>query len=189
MSEKILLEASFNPKVKTYFLVNAVLLSALFVFSIPLIPIIAIIVWIIADKQLKAMSARLLERKLVVKKGIWFVVEKSIPLEKITDVAMSQGPLMRMFDLYALSFETAGATADGALVRLVGIEDAANFRESILAQKDNLLNKQESEQSSAQPSSSSSAPVLNTANDETIQNLTKSVQNIEKLLEELLAKK
>ena len=61
------------------------------------------------------MSARLLERKLVVKRGILFVVEKSIPLEKITDVALSQGPLMRLFGLYRLSFETAGQSAPGGI--------------------------------------------------------------------------
>ncbi|MEI8642252.1 PH domain-containing protein [Pseudoalteromonas sp. Hal099] len=48
-----------------------------------------------AGKILAAMSAQLLTQKLVVKRGILFKEEKSIPLEKITDVGLNQGPLMR----------------------------------------------------------------------------------------------
>ncbi len=189
MSEKILREASFNPKVKTYFLINALFITTVIVFTIPLLPIVAIAVWLIADRQLKAMSAKLLERKLVVKRGIWFVVEKSIPLEKITDVAMTQGPLMRMFNLYELSFETAGTAAPGALVKLVGINDAADFREAILAQKDNLISSQNSKEGSSIQESNGTENNAAIISNQDFQTLSASVQNIEKMLSEIVASK
>ena len=128
------------------------------------------------------MSARLLERKLVVKRGIIFVVEKSIPLEKITDVALSQGPIMRFFGLYRLSFETAGQSAEGALVSLIGINDAEKFREAILKQKDNLSAHQTSAINKIE------TPISDMATSEII-SLTQSVQNIEQMLKEIMANK
>ncbi|TMO76441.1 hypothetical protein CWC16_07070 [Pseudoalteromonas sp. S3776] len=138
MSNPILKSASFDPKVKQYWMTMACFFSAVALVTIPLIPVVLIIVWLVAGKILAAMSAQLLTQKLVVKRGILFKEEKSIPLEKITDVGLSQGPLMRFFGLYRLSFETAGQSGHGALVSLLGVENASEFREAILQQKDNL---------------------------------------------------
>lgn len=123
------------------------------------------------------MSATITERKLVVKRGIFNKEEKSIPLEKITDVAMIQGPLMRMFNLYRLSFETAGQSANGALVSLIGIDEAANFRETILTQKDKVL-------SGIQSNNSTNSPESGEANAD-MATLINSVKRIETLLEKL----
>lgn len=138
MQETPLKSASFDPKVKQYWLVFWLLLSTVTIFMIPLIPIIIIIILMVSQSILNAMSAELFERKLVVKKGILFKVEKSIPLEKITDVGLTQGPVMRMFGLYRLDFETAGQSGPGALVSKLGIINAIEFREAILTQKDSL---------------------------------------------------
>ena len=139
MPEKIIINATFNPAVKIYWLINLLLLSTVTVVGIPFLIISIPLFFLISSKILAAMSATVTERKLVVKRGVFQKEEKSIPLEKITDVAMVQGPLMRMFNLYRLSFETAGQSAQGALVSLIGINDADTFRETILAQKDKLL--------------------------------------------------
>ncbi|MDT0594660.1 PH domain-containing protein [Glaciecola petra] len=138
MQETPLKSAEFDPKVKQYWLVVWLLLSIVTLFLIPFIPITIIIILLVSQSILDAMSAELFDRKLVVKKGILFKVEKSIPLEKITDVGLTQGPVMRMFGLYRLDFETAGQSGAGALVSKLGIVDAIEFRESILAQKDSL---------------------------------------------------
>ena len=139
MSERIIISATFNPAVKTYWLVSLLLVSTITVVGIPVLIISIPLFFLISSKILAAMSAIVTERKLVVKRGVFNKEEKSIPLEKITDVAMVQGPLMRVFNLYRLSFETAGQSAQGALVSLIGINDADTFRETILAQKDKLL--------------------------------------------------
>ena len=139
MSEKIIVNATFNPAVKTYWLISLLLVSTITVVGIPLLIISIPLFFLISSKILAAMSATVTERKLVVKRGVFHKEEKSIPLEKITDVAMVQGPLMRVFNLYRLSFETAGQSAQGALVSLIGINNADSFRETILEQKDKLL--------------------------------------------------
>tara|TARA_B100002049_G_scaffold147337_1_gene109512 strand:- start:54 stop:425 length:372 start_codon:yes stop_codon:yes gene_type:complete len=123
------------------------------------------------------MSAIVTERKIVVKRGVFNKEEKSIPLEKITDVAMVQGPLMRVFNLYRLSFETAGQSAQGALVSLIGINDADTFRETILAQKDKLL------------TSTSVVPEQNIDESSDMKELIESVKRIELLLEKALESK
>ena len=113
MAETVLRSASFSPKVKAYWLINLLIVSGLTIIGIPLLLISVPLMLFISSRMLKAMSAELTERKLVVKRGVFFKVEKSIPLEKITDVAMSQGPLMRAMGLYSLSFETAGQSGQG----------------------------------------------------------------------------
>jgi putative membrane protein len=84
------------------------------------------------------MECLLTEKALKVKKGILVRTEKTIPLEKITDMGMVQGPLMRYFGLHTLTVETAGQSGEGALVSLTGIEDAKSFREAVLNQRDLL---------------------------------------------------
>ncbi|WP_105189457.1 PH domain-containing protein [Pseudoalteromonas sp. T1lg48] len=135
-SETILNSAQFDPRVKQYWLTIWLLVATVTLFGIVLLPIVAVLVWWLGGRILAAMSATLSEKKLVVKRGIWVREEKSIPLDKITDVAMTQGPLMRVFGLYRLSFETAGQSGPGALVSLLGVVDAQQFREAILTQKE-----------------------------------------------------
>ena len=132
---------------------------------------------VISNRTLAAMSATITERKLVVKRGIFHKEEKSIPLEKITDVAMVQGPLMRVFNLYRLSFETAGQSAQGALVSLLGIDDAANFRETILSQKDAISVTGTSTSGQSEDKQSEMSVLID------------SVKRIEGLLEALLKEK
>ena len=179
MSELALKTASFNPKVKSYWITLGVITCLVCLVGIPLIPIVALIIWLVAGRMLKAMSAVLLERKLVVKRGVFFKEEKSIPLEKITDVGLSQGPLMRLFGLYRLSFETAGQSGHGALVSLLGVVDASEFREAILTQKDNLAETKPSKAKADEPQSQV----------ELIRALTYSVKNIEQMLVTLLDEK
>ena len=177
MSEKIIINATFNPAVKTYWLISLLLVSTLTIVGIPFLIISIPIFFVISGKILAAMSAIVTERKLVVKRGVFNKEEKSIPLEKITDVAMVQGPLMRGFNLYRLSFETAGQSAQGALVSLIGINEADTFRETILAQKDKLL--------------TGSNAVTEQKNDEQsdMKVLIESVKRIELLLEKALERK
>ena len=179
MSELALKTASFNPKVKSYWITLGVITCLVCLVGIPLIPIVALIIWIVAGRMLKAMSANLLERKLVVKRGVFFKEEKSIPLEKITDVGLSQGPLMRLFGLYRLSFETAGQSGHGALVSLLGVVNASEFHEAILTQKDNLTSDQPAQSNNDEPQSQV----------ELIRSLTYSVKNIEQMLVTLLEEK
>lgn len=175
MTKHILKSASFDYRIKQYWMVNACLFATLALVTIPLIPIILLVVWLVAGQILAAMSADLLSQKLVVKRGIFFKEEKSIPLEKITDVGLSQGPLMRLFGLYRLSFETAGQSGSGALVSLLGIVEPGEFREAILEQKDVLANQGKTSQQATEQSEKA-----------LLRALTYSVKNIEQMLLVLL---
>jgi putative membrane protein len=72
--------------------------------------------------------------------------EKSIPLEKITDLAVFQGPIMRRMGLKGIRVETAGQSSGAAaLVSIVGIEDTDAFRDGVLAQRDRIAEREEVE--------------------------------------------
>ena len=91
------------------------------------------------------LECTLTERHLFVGRGILFRQEKAIPLDRITDMSMNQGPLLRYLDLEAMGVETAGqsgGTSGGALVRLVGIAGSREFRAAVLEQRDRVSSHQ-----------------------------------------------
>ena len=88
------------------------------------------------ERYLKHMSCVLTERSLKVSRGIFVRQEQTVPLDKITDLALIEGPVMRCFDLQAMKVETAGHSSTGALITLVGIVDARKFRDTVLRQRD-----------------------------------------------------
>ena len=136
VEEKQIRKAEFNPKVCTYWLLSGAIILIVTVFGIPLLLLWFPIGLALTKRYLDRMECVLTEKALKVKKGILVRIEKTIPLEKITDMGMVQGPIMRQFDLYTLSVETAGQSGPGALVSLTGIVDAKAFREAVLNQRD-----------------------------------------------------
>lgn len=137
MSEEHLIRhATFEPKVCSYWLLSGIIVLTVTIVGIPLL-----ILWIplglfFTRRYLDRMECILTPKALKVKKGILVRVEKTIPLEKITDMGMVQGPIMRQFDLHTLTVETAGQSGAGALVALTGIVGAKEFREAVLFQRD-----------------------------------------------------
>ena len=85
------------------------------------------------------MRCRLTTRSLKVERGYFVRVEKTVPLDKITDLALVQGPIMRHFDIEAISVETAGQSGPGALLRLTGIVNGRAFRDAVLARRDEVV--------------------------------------------------
>jgi putative membrane protein len=135
----ILEQASFNPDVRKYWLMGGTATLFFTIIGIPLLPFWWIFGMWVTQRFLDRMECTLTRRTLIVRKG-WLVrVEKTIPLDKITDLGMIQGPLMRFFGIHALSIETAGSTQPGALVKLHGIRDVEAFRDTVLAQRDRML--------------------------------------------------
>ena len=165
--EAVLLEATFSKKVETYWLLSIAIAMVFTCVGIVGLPLLAIFGPSLASRFRKAMSARLTERTLKVSRGILTRVEKTIPLDKITDLGMVQGPIMRAMDLRALSIETAGSTGQGALVRLIGVEDTEAFRDAVLRQRDRLADDGSagtravaSHASDVRPESATDQPVL-----------------------------
>ena len=128
--------AEFNPKVSVYWLLSGAMVLTATVVGIPLLILWFPIGFVFTKRYLDRMECVLTEKSLKVKMGILVRIEKTIPLEKITDMGMVQGPIMRCFGLHTLTVETAGQSGQGALVSLTGIEDAESFREAVLSQRE-----------------------------------------------------
>jgi len=135
----VLESARFNPDVRKYWLLSGSIILFVTIAGIPLLLFWWILGMYITGRYLDRMGCELTEQSLIVRKGILVRVEKTIPLDKITDLGLQQGPVMRHWNLHALSVETAGSTSPGALVKLHGIEDVEGFRDRVLKQKDLFL--------------------------------------------------
>ncbi|GEM_PF-94495 len=108
-------------------------------FGIPLLPLIYPFTRWYQKKFYDSLEVILTRRDLVVRLGVWNRQEKSIPLEKITDVALLEGPIMRRYGVKGLRVETAGQVSGAmGLVNLVGIQDPDGFRDRILEQRDRI---------------------------------------------------
>jgi len=138
--ERVLCEAKFDSAVR-YYVISTGLVLLLTVVGIPLAIIILPIIWIVRTIEYKNINMALHERTLHVRRGVLNKVEKTIPLDKITDLAVIQGPIMRFCGVNAISIETAGGQSAGigsALVNIVGVRDAKAFRDAVLEQRDRL---------------------------------------------------
>ena len=138
--EGLLNAARFDDKLKTYWFVQVALVLVVSVAGIVIVPF-----WVLgwgqwyARRSFEALKCELNERTLVVKRGIFFRVEKTIPLDKIQDLTVKEGPLLRWLGLRSLKIETAGQGTPGASeADLVGIIDPIDFRDAVLRQRDLL---------------------------------------------------
>ena len=129
-------KAEFNSKVCSYWLFSGALIMTSTIVGIPLLLLWFPIGFVFTKRYLDRMDCLLTDKALKVRKGIFVRIEKTIPLEKITDMGMVQGPIMRCFDLHTLTVETAGQSGQGALVSLTDIIDAKLFREAVLNQRE-----------------------------------------------------
>lgn len=136
--DAILRRAEFDDKVINYWMVSTVIVCVITVVGILVLPILLIILRPILKRYLDRISCELTERSLILRKGWLNRVEKTIPLDKITDLAMFQGPIMRAMNLQGFKVETAGSggATTGYLVSMVGIIDTMAFRDAVLSQKD-----------------------------------------------------
>ncbi|MEX0724307.1 MAG: PH domain-containing protein [Gracilimonas sp.] len=135
----ILQKASFNPKIKTYFLWFGSLICLITVVLIPLIPIWLILGSFYLNRYFERLECELTTRSLRFKKGYIFHTERTIPLDKIQDLTFKEGPLLKYFGLSILKIETAGNTGQGTSdLSLIGIIDAFEFRNLVFEQRDKV---------------------------------------------------
>lgn len=139
-SNEVLLEGTIDPAVKRYWLWSAPIVFGMTIVLIPLIPIYLIVGSLVIDRWLAHLSCTLSERHLVIRKGVLNKLESTIPLARITDLQLFQGPIMRLFGIHGFRVETAGQSAGpgAALVNMVGIVDTHGFREAVLTQRDRI---------------------------------------------------
>ncbi|WP_033922149.1 PH domain-containing protein [Sphingomonas sp. 37zxx] len=138
---RILLHGAFSPKLRIYMLAYWTMAVVLTIVGIPLLPFWLVIgpIWI--RRYHAALRCDLTERNVIVGKGLVFRRELTIPLDKIQDISIREGPLLSAFGLLQLRIETAGqsnAATGQSDADLVGLIDARQVRDQILAQRDAL---------------------------------------------------
>ncbi len=140
--EKVLREAVIAPSAVRYkVLADAATLAASIV-GIAILPLSVPITTWYYRRYYANLRVRLTTREIKVDRGVLVREEKSIPLEKITDLAVYQGPIMRWMDLKGIRVETAGQSGGGsALVSIVGLDDTDGFRDRVLAQRDRIADR------------------------------------------------
>jgi membrane protein YdbS with pleckstrin-like domain len=100
-----------------------------------LIYVVLIGSWLPA-RQALAMRFALEGTTLRVDGGVVFLSRKAIPLDRVTDIVLVQGPLMRHFGLWSLRVQTAGAGSQMPEGVLLGIEEPERVRDLLLEAPD-----------------------------------------------------
>ena len=87
--------------------------------------------WIVHKKQFEHMSGALTDRSINMRMGWLFKKQQNIPLDKLTDVSIHEGPILNAFGVVRMQFETAGA----APFILTGVKNSDQFRDLVLQQR------------------------------------------------------
>ncbi len=157
-----LLDAQFDRPAIGYWRVLVSLIMAVTIVGIPFIPFWLIYSLWFAPKYFDGLTARLTTQALELRKGVFTRSESTVPLNRITDLRLYQGPLMRRFGLHGLKVETAGQSGPHASSEgnLLGVVDAAEFRNAILRQRQVILGAEPSEDAPGAPAAPSDATKL-----------------------------
>lgn len=155
-----IVEAQFDPRLRSYTFWGGVLILTITVVGILLIPFWVIFGKMYINKYYDKLFCELTTRALHFRKGVWFKTERSIPLDKIQDLTFREGPVLRYFGLSSLYVETAGQSAQNAAdMTLTGIKDAHKFREMVMGQRDVVTDSGRPD-SAGEPSENELVPLL-----------------------------
>lgn len=139
-SDDGVLRARFNSLIRPYLVLYVAFILSMTVIGLPIA-----VIWLLGIGQWWArhyfdkLQCELGDTALRFRKGILFQVEKTVPLENIQDVTFIEGPVLRMFHLSVLKFETAGQSPGQAhQMSLVGIIDAREYRDRIIERREAL---------------------------------------------------
>ena len=125
--------AEIDDKVKPYLFWTVMWVSAINVVGIPFIPFIAIIYWAwYAPRYNEFHTLELSATGIETKRGVVFRSQTNVPLDRITDVAVHQGPLMRHFGVYKVTIESAGQTQMQGAANVIGVAEPYAFRDAVL---------------------------------------------------------
>ena len=125
----------FDPKVKIYWWLGAIIGMAVTIIGIPLAILWLVIGIPVHHKQFQNLSCALTDRSINMRMGWLFKKQQNIPLDKLTDVSIHEGPILNAFGVVRMQFETAGA----APFILTGVKNSDQFRDLVLQQRDSLV--------------------------------------------------
>ncbi len=116
-------------------LVPVVILSPAPVALAVAVPVLAVIVFVVYWIPLyyESITYRLTVTEITWQRGVWFRQTGIVPYNRITNVDIIQGPLMRFFSFSAVRVQTAGYSAQArAEIVLTGIADPKDLQEKIM---------------------------------------------------------
>ena len=105
-------------------------------FSLVLVAIYYLFAKWLIEWQIEALQYRIEGRTLRVDSGVFFLKRKGVPLDRITDFALVQGPVMRMLGIWALQVQTAGVGTPTPEATLIAIENPETVRDELLRRRD-----------------------------------------------------
>ena len=85
-NDVILRSARFDPRLVTYFHIQSLIVLTFTFIGLPLVPIWIFVGRAFHQKQVDRMECHLTPRALLVRYGLLVRVQKSIPLDKVTDM-------------------------------------------------------------------------------------------------------
>ena len=136
------IEVNFNPKIKKYLFFTGFFILLLSIIGIPLL-----LFWVLGLGQLiskryfENLKCQLTTHHLKFSKGVFFKVEKTIPLDNLQDLTFIENPFLNYFGLKILKIETAGnSSSQSSDMKLTGILDCADFKEKVLKQREENKN-------------------------------------------------
>lgn len=91
--------------------------------------------WLI-ERQCEEFNYRVEGRTLRADWGVFFLKRKAIPLDRVTDFVLVQGPVMRMFNIWALQVQTASTGTAMPEATLIAIENPEQIRDELLKRRD-----------------------------------------------------
>lgn len=144
MSTQQLHKVRFNPKLKNYIYIVIGCLLCASIIGIPLG-----LIWflglgqVLSKRYFERLSCELTTHHLAFKKGLFFRIEKTIPLENIQDLTFLDNPILSRLGLRILKIETAGqSNPKGSDMKLMGIQDVTKFKAQVLEQREAITRQQ-----------------------------------------------
>ena len=125
----------FDKKIIIYWWIMANFGLMISFIGIPLMLIWIPFGWLVHVRQYEHMSGGLTDRSLNMRMGWIFKKQQNIALDKLTDVSISEGPVLKAFGVVKMQFETAGA----APFILTGVKNSNQFRDLVLQHRDSLV--------------------------------------------------
>lgn len=156
--QRVLLAPKISEDAVRYHVLSVIVICVVTIVGILALPLAIPLSRMYYRRYFGRLKVVLTARDLQIDRGIWVREEKRIPLEKITDLATFQGPVMRHMGLRGLRVETAGQSgaSQEALVRIIGLEDTDGFRERVLNQRDRIADRDDEPSVKHEPASAES---------------------------------
>jgi uncharacterized protein len=93
----------------------------------------------LSKKQAQALVYWLDGNTLRADSGVFFLKRKAVPLDRITDIVLAQGPLMRWCGIWELRVQTSGTGNTVPEVTLYGLTEPEQIRDLLIKERDKIL--------------------------------------------------